>query len=119
MGERPRRIQLSRAKGWRMPENTVKVDRSTRWGNPFVVGRDGTTDDCVRLYTLLLGGLICLTCEASVEEQRAAERYARANIRQLRGKHLACWCRAGKKCHADVLLELANRPEALAEGEVG
>lgn len=29
------RIQLSRQKGWRMPENTVKVDRSTRWGNPF------------------------------------------------------------------------------------
>lgn len=29
------RIQLSRRKGWRMPENTVKVDRTTKWGNPF------------------------------------------------------------------------------------
>lgn len=32
---KPRRIQLRRTKGWRMPPNTVKVDRRTRWGNPF------------------------------------------------------------------------------------
>lgn len=35
MGERPHRVQLSRRKGWRMPDNTVKVDRTTKWGNPF------------------------------------------------------------------------------------
>ena len=23
-----------------MPENTVKVDRTTKWGNPFVIGKD-------------------------------------------------------------------------------
>lgn len=28
----------------------------------------------------------------------------------LAGKNLACWCKAGSPCHADVLLELANRP---------
>lgn len=28
MVEQPRRVRLSRAKGWRMPENTVKVDRA-------------------------------------------------------------------------------------------
>lgn len=27
----------------------------------------------------------------------------------LRGKNLACWCALDKPCHADVLLELANR----------
>ncbi|MCX7008873.1 MAG: DUF4326 domain-containing protein, partial [Kiritimatiellaeota bacterium] len=26
----------------------------------------------------------------------------------LRGKHLACWCRIGTPCHADVLLKIAN-----------
>jgi hypothetical protein len=31
----PERIQLSRARGWRMPDGAVKVDRSTRWGNIF------------------------------------------------------------------------------------
>jgi hypothetical protein len=33
-----------------------------------------------------------------------------AEIRtELRGKDLACWCKAGDPCHADVLLELANK----------
>jgi hypothetical protein len=27
---------------------------------------------------------------------------------ELRGKNLACWCKPGEPCHADVLLELAN-----------
>src|SRR3546814_15695853 len=33
--DRPRRVQLSCARGFRLPSNTVKVDRSTRWGNPY------------------------------------------------------------------------------------
>jgi hypothetical protein len=28
---------------------------------------------------------------------------------ELRGKDLACWCRLDQPCHADVLLELANK----------
>jgi hypothetical protein len=32
----PRRLQLQRSKGWRMPANTVKVDRSTLFGSPFL-----------------------------------------------------------------------------------
>ena len=38
----PKRIQLRRTKGWRMPENTVKVARPTKWGNPFKVGHTQT-----------------------------------------------------------------------------
>ena len=30
---------------------------------------------------------------------------------ELRGKDLACWCKEGEPCHADVLLELANPPD--------
>lgn len=37
----PERVQLSRRKGWRMPPNTVKVARPTRWGNPVRVGELG------------------------------------------------------------------------------
>jgi hypothetical protein len=40
--------------------------------------------------------------------------WMRANLHELRGKNLACWCPLGQPCHADVLLELANR-----EGEQG
>lgn len=38
---RPVRVQLRRLKGWRMPENTVKVCRPSKWGNPWKVGVDG------------------------------------------------------------------------------
>jgi len=31
----PKRIQLRRTKGWRMPAGAVSVARPTRWGNPF------------------------------------------------------------------------------------
>lgn len=36
-GLTPVRVQLRRTKGWRMPENTVKVDRhrGSLWGNPI------------------------------------------------------------------------------------
>ena len=30
--------------------------------------------------------------------------------RELAGKNLACFCALDKPCHADVLLEIANRP---------
>jgi len=29
--------------------------------------------------------------------------------RELRGKDLACWCPLDQPCHADILLEVANR----------
>ena len=38
MPDTPQRIQLSRAKGWRMPADTVSVARPGKWGNPFRVG---------------------------------------------------------------------------------
>ncbi len=104
----PERIQLSRAKGWRMPPNTVKVDRSTKWGNPFAVGHHGDQARCVQLFEyLVLGGMVA----ASVPNQRLQVEYlerAARDLKELRGKNLACWCRPGQPCHADVLLRLAN-----------
>ncbi|WP_435102261.1 DUF4326 domain-containing protein [Arhodomonas sp. AD133] len=108
MADHPRRIRLSRARGWRMPANTVKVDRSTRWGNPFIVGQHGgTRKECVRLYQLLMGGCVCLSMD-NADEQIEAARHVLINLHELRGHNLACWCPLGAPCHADVLLELAN-----------
>jgi hypothetical protein len=115
----PRRIRLSRAKGWRMPPNTVKVDRSTPWGNVFIVGRDGTAAECVQLYESLLAGYICITARASREEQRAARAYVVAHLSALQGKNLGCWCRDGAPCHGYPLLRAANpglRCEAATNG---
>lgn len=105
---KPKRIRLSRAKGWRLPENTVKVDRSTKWGNPFIVGRDGTQAECVDLYTKLAVGYICLSTN-NIEAQRVARGWMEKANDELRGLDLACWCALDAPCHADILLEIANR----------
>jgi hypothetical protein len=110
----PRRIQLSRKKGWKLPPNTVVVSRPTRWGNPFVVGRDGSRATCVGLYEKLMAGYLCFSVKATPAAQNEARRHAAQHLGNLRGKNLACWCPANSACHADVLLRLANdqRPGA-------
>jgi len=45
---RPVRVRLSRTKGWRMPPNTVKVDRTTPFGNPFPI--DQGREQSVRAF---------------------------------------------------------------------
>lgn len=92
-----------------MPENTVKVDRSTKWGNPFKVGEDGTAADCVEFYRVMLSGGVFVTTSCSPELQVKSCAVVQACIHELHGKNLACRCRRGKPCHADVLLELANQ----------
>lgn len=114
----PVRVQLSRAKGWRMPPDTVKVDRSTGWGNPFKRDVGGVKDnaEAVHLFRLMLAGYLPVARGPDIEAMRAQRRYVDAQLWRLRGKHLACWCRPGAPCHADVLLQLANSPPCDGEG---
>lgn len=106
----PIRVQLSRKKGWRLPPNTVVVSRPHRWGNPFKVGgyaevpnKRGSTfrrikdqASAVRWFKAMLRG-------------GETPPFSLADIRcELRGKNLACWCKPGTPCHADVLLEISN-----------
>lgn len=92
---KPQRVQLSRKKGWRMPENTVKVDRTTKWGNPYV--GDGPHDRA------LMAKLFTEYCARPEQAQFVA-----AARLELRGKNLACWCSLDGPCHAQVLLEIVN-----------
>ena len=111
----PIRIQLSRVRGWRMPPNTVKVDRTTKWGNPCIVGVHGTREECVHWFALAMSGMIVLGHKQNADGSWLADqlmayaKMARRNRSYLRGKNLACWCPLSAKCHADVLLEIANR----------
>src|SRR5262245_52092599 len=109
----PQRIQLKRTKGWRMPAGTVKVDRTTKWGNPFKVGPGRAQDYAVNLFARMLQGQIALVDEPSVDEQMAYREMIRRDAHELKGKNLACWCRPDQKCHADVLLQL--KPELCSE----
>lgn len=102
----PERIQLSRKKGWRMPPNTVKVSRPGRWGNPFRIG------DTVHKGPAYSGrNFVVRDATQAVELYREwlwTQKRSEDMILELRGKNLACWCKPGEPCHADVLLELAN-----------
>jgi Domain of unknown function (DUF4326) len=113
---KPIRIQRKRTKGWAMPENTVCVDRSTRWGNPFTVencrdaGYKGTDSEvakrCVGAFKVWLGPMWRNNWDGEDSERQRAN--ILDHIDDLRGKNLACWCKLDQPCHADVLLELAN-----------
>lgn len=98
---RPKRIQLSRRKGWRKPDGAVVVARPTKWGNPFAVTPELPQRDAVLAFQLWL------TTDAAAD---MPERKARilTDLHTLKGKDLACWCGLDKPCHADVLLRLAN-----------
>jgi hypothetical protein len=107
MGE-PVRIQRKRTKGWRMPPNTVFVGRPTQWGNPAVVGEPHPMCNQAEIDS----GHECakpLTAAEAVEVFRALP-FTDDDLAPLRGKNLACFCALDQPCHADVLLELANRP---------
>ncbi len=129
----PKRIQRSRAKGWRMPEGAIYVGRPSRWGNPFALDvihhavacgltTYGTPGGAIRIADDLLARpeWFLTTAEASVLLFRRFVELmpsaARAELlADLRGHDLACWCPLttpmgnSMPCHADVLLELANR----------
>lgn len=77
-----------------MPPNTVKVDRTTRWGNHIRVFGDCTPQQAVDAFRHSL---------IADREKIAAAREA------LRGRNLACWCALDQPCHADVWLEVANQ----------
>jgi len=59
-----------------------------------------------------------LTAEEAVARYRRDlpflidKNFGHLDICELRGKNLMCWCEIGAPCHADVLLEIANRDRA-------
>lgn len=113
MTDTPRRIVLSRKPGWRLPPNTIKVDRSSKWGNPFVIGQDGTREQCVRWFELLMGGMVCMSLDVHPRTQREYFEMVQRDRHQLVGKNLACWCPINVPCHADVLLKIAAKTKAV------
>lgn len=79
-GERPR---VWHYRDRNIPSGAVYVGRPTKWGNPYVIGRDGSRAEVIAQY--------------------------RDDLLRGNGRLLAdvCWC-APQPCHADVLLEMAN-----------
>jgi hypothetical protein len=78
-----------------MPPGARSVTRPSKWGNPFVIGRDGDHDEVVEMHRTWVanGGLEAAGLDPA----------------ELRGLDLGCWCRPDQTCHADTLIELAAR----------
>lgn len=79
------------------PGETTRIDRLTKYGNPFKVGVHGDRGTCLGLY-------------------RTYIRWVLANIdsdflEPLRGRVLGCWCKP-LPCHGDVIVELLDRRPA-------
>lgn len=112
--KQPCRLQRKRTKGFRLQELSreinglpaVVVSRGTKWGNPFKY----TDKEHQFLYYKLW---LERRAHILLEERE----WIFDNLHSLRGKNLACWCPIRDKnglyvpCHADILLELANKDE--------
>jgi hypothetical protein len=82
--------------GRAVPRSSFKA---SIWGNPFVIGKDGTREEVMVKYRRwLLGNPELLK-----------------KLPELKGKVLGCWC-VPEACHGDVLSELASSEPVLHDG---
>lgn len=125
----PQRIQLRRTKGWRLPLHAKSVARPTKWGNPFVVWRNGEWyADTYDAGRKCMGWAI--KCADNLTARTFAANAYRAAIDNgsrmvpskdeirgaLAGLDLACWCPLPgpgevDQCHARVLLDICTGGE--------
>lgn len=77
--------------GGRLPAGAVYIGRPSKWGNPFVIGRDGDRLEVISQYRQFLW-----------RNDRLL-----ADLHELVGRKLVCHC-APMPCHGDVLWKAAK-----------
>ena len=95
----PKAAHTPRVLNMRIPEHRRRValglarraDRATKWGNPFIIGKDGTRAEVIEKH------------KAYLDDNFTDEDFA-----ELTGWDLGCWCWP-KPCHCDELILRANR----------
>jgi hypothetical protein len=122
-GIQPVRLQLSRRKGFNLKALSLSVNglpavsvaRPGPYGNWWSIGL--VACGCRSAGECTHNTMRCETAEEAVALFRQeleirivalAEKY-QPKLAALRGRNLACWCKPGSPCHADVWLEVANR----------
>ena len=80
-------------------EGAIYIGLGSKWGNPFVIGKDGTRAEVIAKYGRWL----------------ADQHMLLRSLDELRDRDLLCWC-APLACHGDLLKTLANasRDERIA-----
>lgn len=70
----------------------IYIGRPSKWGNPYIIGRDGDRNEVIRKY----------------EEWIKTQPHLLADLPELVGKILGCWCGPRQKCHGDILIKLVE-----------
>src|SRR4249920_3503141 len=81
------KVLNARKVGKRSSATQLYIGRPSKWGNPFVIGRDGSRADVIAKYRAWI----------------VAQPALMNALDELRGRDLACW-RAPLACHGDVLM---------------
>lgn len=76
----------------------VYIGRGSRWGNPFIIGRDGTRADVIGKY------------DEDMAHKMKMGWVLDSDLLALKDKNLVCYC-APKACHGDVLERLITEIE--------
>lgn len=69
----------------------IYIGRPSVWGNPYVIGRDGTREEVISKY----------------QEYILSNKELMAQVSSLSGQRLGCFCKPAP-CHGDVLAALAD-----------
>ena len=67
----------------------VYIGRPSKWGNPFIIGKDGSRQDVIVKYRMFV-----------VNSPHLRKRI----VPELKGKTLGCWC-TPLPCHGDVIID--------------
>ena len=92
-----REIKVWNKRDKNCPKDAIYVGRPSKWGNHYKIGGSGI--NAIDRKSAVDSYRHWLECRLVIEPDF---------LTPLRGKDLVCWC-APLPCHADVLLELANK----------
>jgi hypothetical protein len=70
----------------------VYIGRPSKWGNPYIIGKDGSREEVINKYEKYLLG----------------NKELMSSLHELKGKTLGCWCDP-LPCHGHVIVEMVNR----------
>jgi len=83
----------------------VLIDRTTPYGNPFIIGKDGTREEVCEKYEDWL--IQWLRYGKEIVIRGYSNKWVCQHLDNLRGNILGCWCKP-KQCHGDILAKLAD-----------
>lgn len=73
-----------------IPAGAIYIGRGSRWGNPFVIGKDGDRNS------------VCDRYEQRLSQQIKSGEVTLEDLAALHGKDLVCFC-APARCHGHTL----------------